>query len=113
VAAVVSLNGIDETIKNLDYKTKDSLKLRWIRAIRVRYPDELALTTLQAVDPDTLVNVMEWSLDRGQIGENGDRPCYIVKGGSWASTSDICLCSCFKMPPDARSNILGFRCLAF
>jgi formylglycine-generating enzyme required for sulfatase activity len=62
---------------------------------------------------DTLGNVMEWTLDRDQIGENGDGPCYIVKGGSWASASDICLCSRFKMAPDARSNILGFRCVAF
>jgi formylglycine-generating enzyme required for sulfatase activity len=62
---------------------------------------------------DTLGNVMEWTLDRDQIGENGDGPCYIVKGGSWASTSDICLCSRFKMTADVRSNILGFRCVAF
>jgi formylglycine-generating enzyme required for sulfatase activity len=74
-------------------------------------------THLEAAGPsgiaDTLGNVMEWTLDRDPFGENTERPCYIVKGGSWASTSDICLCSRFKMEPDARSNILGFRCVAF
>lgn len=71
---------------------------------------------LEAAGPsgiaDTLGNVMEWTLDRDQTGENSHGPCYIVKGGSWASTSDICLCSRFTMEPDTRSNILGFRCVA-
>ncbi len=71
---------------------------------------------LEAAGPfgiaDTLGNVMEWTLDRDQTGENSHGPCYIVKGGSWASTSDICLCSRFKMDSDTRSNILGFRCVA-
>jgi formylglycine-generating enzyme required for sulfatase activity len=61
---------------------------------------------------DTLGNVMEWTPDRDQTGENSYGSCYIVKGGSWASTSDICLCSRFMMEPDTRSNILGFRCVA-
>jgi formylglycine-generating enzyme required for sulfatase activity len=61
---------------------------------------------------DTLGNVMEWTLDMDQISENTEGPCYIVKGGSWASTSEIWLCNRFSMPPDARSNILGFRCVA-
>ncbi len=73
-------------------------------------------TYLQGASPfgiaDTLGNVMEWTLDTDQTGDDRDRPCHIVKGGSWASTSDICLCSRFKMMPDARSNILGFRCVA-
>jgi formylglycine-generating enzyme required for sulfatase activity len=72
---------------------------------------------LQGASPfgiaDTLGNVMEWTLDTDQTGDDRDRPCHIVKGGSWASTLDICLCSRCKLPPDARSNLLGFRCVAF
>jgi len=68
VAAVVSLNGIDEAIRNLDYKAKDSPKLKLVQAIRAHYSDELTPTTLQAIDSDTLVSrVWDTALDENRL----------------------------------------------
>jgi hypothetical protein len=63
MAAVVSLNGIDGAIKDLDYKTKDSPKLRLIQAISAHYPDDFALTTRQTIDPDNLMGAV-WDIGR-------------------------------------------------
>ncbi|MBE9581052.1 MAG: SUMF1/EgtB/PvdO family nonheme iron enzyme [Proteobacteria bacterium] len=64
---------------------------------------------------DTLGNVLEWTTEAYQPAQGaGNTPIRrIVKGGSWISGNDIRLFSRFKVSPDASSNILGFRCVAY
>lgn len=64
---------------------------------------------------DTLGNVLEWTTDAYQPAQSArNSPNWrIVKGGSWISGNDIRLFSRLKVDPDAPSNILGFRCVAY
>ena len=64
---------------------------------------------------DTLGNVLEWTTDAYQPAQSArNSPNWrIVKGGSWISGNDIRLFSRLKVNPDAPSNILGFRCVAY
>jgi formylglycine-generating enzyme required for sulfatase activity len=64
---------------------------------------------------DALGNVQEWtcqSSGSGDVGETGSAG-FIVKGGSWVAGAPICLWSRMALDRDTRSNILGFRCVAY
>ena len=63
---------------------------------------------------DILGNVLEWTRDDFREPSNNDNSPqdYVAKGGSWTSGENIRLCDRFKLDREARSNILGFRCVA-
>lgn len=65
---------------------------------------------------DTLGNVLEWTLsqDHAHSEEQNEIQLRLAKGGSWTSSGkDISLCLRHPLEPDSRSNILGFRCVAY
>jgi formylglycine-generating enzyme required for sulfatase activity len=64
---------------------------------------------------DALGNVQEWTSERAAGPDAGDtgRVCFVVKGGSWASGTRICLWSRMALDREAHSNILGFRTVAY
>jgi len=63
---------------------------------------------------DVLGNVMEWTLDPWKP-VSGDKhgSLFVVKGGSWISGDDLSLYDRSYSEPEATSNILGFRCIAY
>ncbi len=58
---------------------------------------------------DGLGNVMEWTLTRGSGPDDARRT---AKGASWIAGNGITLGGRTLLELDARSNILGFRCVA-
>jgi formylglycine-generating enzyme required for sulfatase activity len=63
---------------------------------------------------DTLGNVLEWSYCSATpySGPN-ESASYVAKGGSWISGDDLRSYSRFQLEPESRSNLLGFRCVAY
>ncbi len=68
VATVISLNGIDEAISNLNYKNNKTLKYKLVHIIREFHESESAIATLQDIDTDELVKAL-W--------DTGDNPSTI------------------------------------
>ena len=62
---------------------------------------------------DILGNVMEWTVDVYNPSGDKHSSLYILKGGSWISGNDLSLYDRSFSDPDATSNILGFRCIAY
>jgi formylglycine-generating enzyme required for sulfatase activity len=58
VVTVISLKGIDEAISSLNYRDHKTLKYRLIHAIRESYESEGAITILQGIDTDKLVQAL-------------------------------------------------------
>jgi len=66
---------------------------------------------------DTIGNVFEWTLDKSESNSSDESDShfdfYTVKGGSWMSGKEIGLFHRFRFTADSRSNVLGFRCVAY
>ena len=58
---------------------------------------------------DGLGNVMEWTLSREGGSDDGRR---IARGASWIAGDGVTLVTRTILEPGARSNLLGFRCVA-
>jgi hypothetical protein len=61
--ATISLAGIDKAISSLGYQNSNSLKFRFVRAIRQYYDSDEAIGRIGSIDSDQLIGVI-W-----QIGE--------------------------------------------
>ncbi len=73
----------------------------------IDYQNEYGIT-------DAIGNVMEWTIDSEmEFGEEGQPNISIAKGASWVSDEDKNLLTRLELETDTRSNILGFRCVAF
>ena len=59
---------------------------------------------------DGLGNVLEWTSSKAQ-GEEGSRR--VARGGGWIARRGVTLADGTDLFPDACSNILGFRCVAY
>ncbi|MCF8062872.1 MAG: SUMF1/EgtB/PvdO family nonheme iron enzyme [Deltaproteobacteria bacterium] len=59
---------------------------------------------------DGLGNVLEWTSSGGRGKEGVQR---IARGGGWIARRSVTLADGTNLFPDARSNILGFRCVAY
>ena len=59
---------------------------------------------------DGLGNVLEWTLTPAREREETLR---MVRGASWIAGKEVSLLSGSALPPKARSNLLGFRCVAY
>jgi formylglycine-generating enzyme required for sulfatase activity len=64
---------------------------------------------------DCVGNVLEWTMDlsANPAPSGTETALYVVKGGSWCSENPVPLSFRFHLNPAARSNILGFRCVAY
>jgi formylglycine-generating enzyme required for sulfatase activity len=64
---------------------------------------------------DALGNVLEWTMNRAEkdYATVPGSKYHIVKGGSWISGNGLRLCSRLRLEAQSRSNILGFRCVAY
>jgi formylglycine-generating enzyme required for sulfatase activity len=59
---------------------------------------------------DGLGNVLEWTSSRAR-GEGGRRR--VARGGGWIARRGVTLADATDLFPEVRSNILGFRCVAY
>ncbi len=59
---------------------------------------------------DGLGNVLEWTSSRARGEGEGRR---VARGGGWIARRGVTLADGTDLFPDARSNILGFRCVAY
>lgn len=64
---------------------------------------------------DSLGNVLEWTTGDPTLeaAPESESAYGIAKGGSWVSGNDTNLCTRLELEREFRSNILGFRCIAF
>ncbi|MBW1739557.1 MAG: SUMF1/EgtB/PvdO family nonheme iron enzyme [Deltaproteobacteria bacterium] len=58
MAAAISLQGIDEAISNLNYRSEKALKYRLIHIIRGYYENENSVESIQEIDTDELVKAL-------------------------------------------------------
>lgn len=58
MASVITIQGIDQAISNLNYTNKNALKYRLVNTIRGYYADESSVETLPEIDTDELVKVL-------------------------------------------------------
>jgi formylglycine-generating enzyme required for sulfatase activity len=58
VAAIISLNSIEETINQLNYRSDKSLKYKLLHAIRAFYTDEASVRTIEAIPPEPLIEAL-------------------------------------------------------
>ncbi|MFC1823231.1 formylglycine-generating enzyme family protein [Thermodesulfobacteriota bacterium] len=62
---------------------------------------------------DALGNVFEWTLTKSAEPSTNGQGANIIKGSSWVSGNDVYLFDRQRLEPEAHSNILGFRCVAY
>jgi hypothetical protein len=58
MASVITLQGIDRAISNLNYRSKKSLKYRLVNAIRQFYTDQASVDTIREIDVHRLAKTL-------------------------------------------------------
>ncbi len=58
MASILSIEGIDEAISNLNYQNPEALKYKLVQAIKAFYADESAIQTLKGVDAEQLIKTL-------------------------------------------------------
>ena len=58
MAFVITIQGIDQAISNLNYTNKKALKYRLVNTIRGYYADESSIESIQEIDTDELLKVL-------------------------------------------------------
>ena len=56
MASAITLEGIDQSISNLKYKNKNTLKYRFVQHIRQYYTSESSVVSLNEIDHEALIN---------------------------------------------------------
>jgi formylglycine-generating enzyme required for sulfatase activity len=64
--ATISLAGIDKAISSLGYQNSNSLKFRFVRAIRQYYDSDEAIGRIGSIDSDQLIRAI-WQIDETNI----------------------------------------------
>ena len=119
MATILKLKEIDEAIANLGYKNKDTLKCKFVHAIRQYYPDEISTASIQAIDTEELVKKL-WNVDGDsellkskkkslssvKSGINADLKRLYQKGGNPQGVI-IGQSNIFDMCDDAKNKVLG------
>jgi formylglycine-generating enzyme required for sulfatase activity len=118
MASAITLEGIDQTISNLEYKNKNTLKYRFVQHIRQYYTSESSVVSLNEIDHEALIKML-WDTDHSleaiknkrknlngvrssvnadfkKLYERGENP-----GGIKIGSSNI-----FVMSEDAKDKIL-------
>jgi len=72
LSTIITINGIEESISNLQYRNKSALKYQLVHAIRDFYRDEKSTETLQAIDGDQLIQRL-WQIDSDPIALKNKR----------------------------------------
>jgi len=62
VAPIVSLDTIDQTLANLNYRSTSSMKSRLVQAIRAYYVDEAAACSMEAIHAESLIESL-WEIE--------------------------------------------------
>ncbi|MBU0768482.1 MAG: hypothetical protein KJ687_05275, partial [Proteobacteria bacterium] len=62
MASAITLEGIDQTISNLQYKNKNTLKYRFIQHIRQYYTRGNSVVILNEIDHEDLIKIL-WDTD--------------------------------------------------
>ncbi|HUT43946.1 MAG TPA: hypothetical protein VMW95_06385, partial [Desulfobacterales bacterium] len=62
MASAITLEGIDQTISNLEYKNKNTLKYRFVQLIRQYYTSESSVVSLNEIDHEALIKML-WDTD--------------------------------------------------
>jgi hypothetical protein len=61
VTPIVSLDTIDQTLANLNYRSTRSMKSRLVQAIRAYYVDEAVASSLEAIHTENLIETL-WEI---------------------------------------------------
>jgi formylglycine-generating enzyme required for sulfatase activity len=69
---IITINGIEESISNLQYRNKSALKYQLVHAIHDFYQDEKSTETLQAIDSDKLIQRL-WQIGNDPIALKNKR----------------------------------------
>jgi formylglycine-generating enzyme required for sulfatase activity len=76
---IVTLNGIDEAINNLNYVNKKSLKYRLVREIRKLYLDESSIESVTEIEMDDLIRLLWETGDDESAIKNRRKNFYSIK----------------------------------
>ena len=58
MGSVITLNGIDQAISNLNYRNKNTLKYRLVHTMRQFYEDENSVELIDGIDTDKLIKLL-------------------------------------------------------
>jgi len=118
MASAITLEGIDQTISNLEYKSKNTLKYRFLHHIRQYYTGDKSVVSLNEVDHEELIKML-WDTDHSleaiknkrrnlnslRSSVNADLKKLYEKGGNPEGIK-IGSSNIFVMSEDAKDKIL-------